>query len=482
MHGCIRKGLAGMLAVAVSYGAAAMVMGQETMAPVPTTDAAYGYLEPPSEMVMATNVANVDEGDLAKRLTEIEKALKKSDDKAKEDKKKAAEKPTVSVFGRLFLDTAAFGQNAESQSIYGDAKDATYFRSARIGVMGDMFDVMSYVWEMDFAARDPQDLSVIAFRNTYLQIKDLPWLDKVRVGHFKEPLSLEQLTSSRFTTFMERSMSDIFVPAYSMGVMTLSNTEDERATWAIGGFAAGQDTPPYVLEDSALSGDGTAGTVRGTWTPWYDEATQGRGLFHVGMGYRYENLTASTQRLRAHPEVAAGPYVVDTRIGLADTLTGCQSVQTAVPEIAFLYGPFSVQAEYMASTYARDSGRSDPTFKGGYIYAGYFLTGENRGYNRKEGRFDRVKPYENFFRVCDEDGQVATGKGAWELAYRYSWIDLNQGGIAGGMASDHTFGLNWYLTPYSRVMLNYVHSVDSPNNDRSDTFIDALMMRAQYDF
>jgi phosphate-selective porin OprO/OprP len=161
---------------------------------------------------------------------------------------------------------------------------------------------------------------------------------------------------------------------------------------------------------------------------------------------------------------------------------GCQSVQTAVPEIAFLYGPFSVQAEYMAAMYARDPGRSDPTFDGGYINTSYFLTGENRGYNRKEGRFDRVKPYENFFRVRDEDGQVATGKGAWELAYRYSWIDLNEDGIAGGRASDHTFGLNWYLTPYSRMMLNYVHSDVSPNNDRPDTYIDVLMMRAQYDF
>jgi phosphate-selective porin OprO/OprP len=238
--------------------------------------------------------------------------LKKSEDKAKEDKKKAAEKPSVTVFGRLYVDTVAFGQNAQSRLIFDDAKDTTFFRSARFGVMGDMFDVMSYVCEIDFAARDPQDFDLIAFRHTYLQIKDLPWLDKVRVGHFKEPLSLEQMISSRFTTFMERSLSDIFVPAFNTGVMTFSNTQDERATWALGAFAVCQDTPPFAREDSPLTGDGTSGTVRGTWTPWYDEATQGRGLLHVGMGYRYENLTASTQRLRTRPEVAVGPYVVDT--------------------------------------------------------------------------------------------------------------------------------------------------------------------------
>ena len=57
----------------------------------------------------------------------------------------------------------------------------------------------------------------------------------------------------------------------------------------------------------------------------------------------------------------------------------------------------------------------------------YFLTGENRPYNRKMGVFDRVKPYEDFFRVRTCDGNVATGRGAWEVAYRFSYIDMLDG-------------------------------------------------------
>ena len=73
---------------------------------------------------------------------------------------------------------------------------------------------------------------------------------------------------------------------------------------------------------------------------------------------------------------------------------------------------------------------------------------------------DRVKPFENFFRVRTCDGNVATGLGAWEVGYRYSTLDLNDfaAGVRGGVVQDHTLGLNWYWNPYTRVMFNYVHS------------------------
>jgi phosphate-selective porin OprO and OprP len=488
MYERIFQRLAWAVAVMATCGCTCAAWGQDSTAPQAPSEFAYttpidGNRTPPAPPAQFTSEsAAADAADLAARVAELEKAVKKADDKAKEDKKKAAEKPTVTVFGRAMMDTVAFGQDAQSQATYGDAKDSTYFRSARIGAQGDMFDVFSYKWEMDFASRDPQDLSLIAFKDTYLQVKELPVLQNVRVGHFKEPLSLEQLTSLKFVTFMERNVADIFVPNFDMGVMTFGCTEAENATWAVGVFASGQDTPPLVTEDSTLTGAGTAGCARVTWLPWYDEATEGRGLLHVGLGYRYCELYSETQRVRARPEVAVGPYVVDTQIGGVDTLTGCKNVQTVNPEVAFVYGPFSVQSEYFAQTYTRTPGHTNPVFNGGYIYTSYFLTGESRAYNRKEGRFDRVKPFGNFFRVRDESGSVEMGRGAWEVGYRYSWIDLNQGGILGGIASDHTFGVNWYMTPYSRLMLDYVHSIDAPNNDRAGTYVDVIAMRAMFDF
>jgi phosphate-selective porin OprO/OprP len=119
-------------------------------------------------------------------------------------------------------------------------------------------------------------------------------------------------------------------------------------------------------------------------------------------------------------------------------------------------------------TVNRTTGASN-NFYGAYAYVSYFLTGESRPYNRKLGVFDRVRPYENFFRVRTGDGDVVTGRGAWEVAYRFSYVDMLDGltpstGTKGAaIAADHTLGLSWYMNPYTRVMFNYVHSLDTAN-------------------
>ena len=96
-----------------------------------------------------------------------------------------------------------------------------------------------------------------------------------------------------------------------------------------------------------------------------------------------------------------------------------------------------------------------------------------------------MKPIENFFRVRAEDGNVYTGKGAWEIGYRWSTIDLNDNGILGGEVQDHTFGVNWYLNPYTRIMFNYVRS-DVDNSlavaGIPDAGLNVFQMRAQIDF
>ena len=92
---------------------------------------------------------------------------------------------------------------------------------------------------------------------------------------------------------------------------------------------------------------------------------------------------------------------------------------------------------------------------------GYFLTGESRGYDKRMGKYDRVKPLENFFLVRDENGRVQYGLGAWELAYRYSYLNLNDSSIQGGVYSEHTVGLNWYWNPNIKFQINYINGFRS---------------------
>jgi len=166
----------------------------------------------------------------------------------------------------------------------------------------------------------------------------------------------------------------------------------------------------------------------------------------------------------------------------AGELADVDDISSMCAEAALVYGPLSFQAEYVPFWLDRTE-NIDAFFHGGYAYVSYFLTGENRRYDRTRGVFTRVKPFENFFRVRDCDGEVHTGIGAWEVAYRYSYMDLNSNGINGGRAGNHTFGLNWYLNPYTEIMFNYVHSEtrDSPEAPGVGQ-VDILQMRCRINF
>ena len=86
-------------------------------------------------------------------------------------------------------------------------------------------------------------------------------------------------------------------------------------------------------------------------------------------------------------------------------MTGIDTRDLVGAELAFVYGPLSFQSEYYVNYINRITG-ADCKAQGAYAYVSYFLTGENRPYDRTRGIFGRVKPYENFFRVRDENGVV----------------------------------------------------------------------------
>ena len=73
------------------------------------------------------------------------------------------------------------------------------------------------------------------------------------------------------------------------------------------------------------------------------------------------------------------------------------------------------------------------------------------------------------------------GLGAWEVAARYSYIDLNDANIRGGIMQNATAGVNWYCNPYCKVVFNYIHSFVT---DRSGvpSEANAWGLRTQLDF
>lgn len=91
------------------------------------------------------------------------------------------------------------------------------------------------------------------------------------------------------------------------------------------------------------------------------------------------------------------------------------------------------------------------------------------------------------FSAC-EPATAARPPAEWELAYRFSYIDMLDGLTTkgAGIATDHTLGLNWYLNPYTRVMFNYVHTMDTYNVSTTSRItggnMDIFEMRLAMDF
>ncbi len=137
-------------------------------------------------------------------------------------------------------------------------------------------------------------------------------------------------------------------------------------------------------------------------------------------------------------------------------------------EAAAVAGPFSVQSEYQRAN-VNSASSGDPSFSGFYVMGSFFLTADHRPYSRSRGAFARVRPGHDFL---DEGGA-----GAWEIAARYSQLDLNDVMVQGGEMKNFTFAVNWYMNPYSRVSLNYVHS-DVVDTGKADI----VQMRFALDF
>lgn len=375
----------------------------------------------------------------------------------------------------------------------GPLRDSANFRRGRIRLDGTMYEVIEYAAEYDFVGEvndDPtlpptnaSSIAVPAPTDLWFTFTHLPVLGNVRMGNYKEPIGLEHLTSSRYLDFMERSfLQDAFFGpfnnGFSPGIGFFNWTEDERMTWNLGVFknttnifASGVGDGEYAL------------TGRMTWLPWYEN--EGRQLLHVGIAGSHRDLDEDSIRFRARPSLRTGsPGPFNPVIANTGVILGDDQDLLAAEGLAIL-GPLQFQTEYVMSwvSDASQGGiqRGDVFFHGYYAECLYFLTGESRPYNRKSGAPDRIIPYTNYFFVKSPCGPI-WGSGAWQVGVRYSWLDLRDSGIDGGVVQDVTCGLNWFLNPNMKLQWNYVFTYRDAPGGTSDGDIHGFGMRVAHDF
>jgi phosphate-selective porin OprO/OprP len=419
--------------------------------------------EPPPPPAEATDPLT----DLMRRVNNLEGELKKEKERRVAKAADAGRMPTVNWMMQIQTDAIWSTQDAANREAVGVIPDGAAFRRARFGMYGDL-GPWEYRIAMDFALSGRP-----SFVDVFIGLNDVPYLGRVRVGHFFEPVGLEQYSQNRFVTFLERSLvSDPIQPGRNLGVMANSAVAGERGTWAIGLFRTDSD----VYGDDTGNDFQMALSGRVTGLAWYVD--DGRDLLHLGLAYSARATRDDQVVLRQRPEIRIGSTAPNIPL-FADTgPIAAAFYQLVAAELLWVRGPFSVQAEYtLVPVSTHDLGAV--YFQGWYAMGSVFLTGENRAYRRSTGTLDRIHPRKDFVRR--DGGCLVWGPGAWELAARVSHLDLNSGGITGGRVTDVTLGVNWYLTPYARMTANYIHAYQRPPTGRPGT-ADFFGIRAGYEF
>ncbi|MFC1539634.1 OprO/OprP family phosphate-selective porin [Candidatus Latescibacterota bacterium] len=329
----------------------------------------------------------------------------------------------LKIGGRMMNDWAWMSPDDDVKKQVGDFTNGSEFRRIWLYTSGTFNENIDFKIQIDFTN------GAVKIKDVFVVFKGLPVT--VIAGHMKEPFSLEGYTSSKYITFMERALPSLFSPNWNNGLQLSSSVYNNRLSWAVGVFGNTTNNGYTNTEE------GYNFTARVIGLPMFME--EGSKLVHLGLSVTNRNTTDEVSYSQG-PEMNLAPEMIDTG------KFNCDKILIYNGETAAVYGPISVQGEVFSSSVS-NTDLDNPSFFSYYAQASYFLTGEHRAY--KSGTFTNVAPLKSY-------GQG--GIGAVEVAARYSYLDLDSGTLKGGRLSNVTFGVNWHLNSYSRIMINYVRS------------------------
>ena len=366
--------------------------------------------------------------------------------------------------GRIMHDWGFFSEDQKYTTNHGAQENGARFRRVRFFMAGMLYNTVKFKWDIDVDG----GASGVVFKDMFIGITHIPVVGDFQVGHFKRPASLDSVTSSKYLTFMERSLTNTFFKTRNTGFAFFNQHFKKRLTWFTFINKETAERPP----DFKIDGDWNV-TSRITGLPYISE--NAKRWTHLGASWSYEKATDNQVTFAA----ARDSEIVSTIL-----TTG--AIKARVFNIVGLEGAvnwnqFSIQGEYVFTDVDKGAGQSGD-LDSFYVQASWYLTGEHRHYSRRNGSIGRFKPIQNF--SWNKNWSEGYGTGAFQLAVRYAELDLNDSGagIAGGEQQSVTVGLNWELNPMSRVMYNYVHADFSDGTGSGSGTLNSNLVRFQVDF
>ncbi len=369
-------------------------------------------------------------------------------------------------FGVVFMtDWLVWGHTSDGlQEHVGTMNDGSEFRMVRLSATRTLGE--HHEARLSFDLRGGQAI----VRDAYIELREMPYVGDIRLGHFREPFTIEAETSSRFVSFMEFGLPTVFAPGRNMGLMLKNRGLGHRAQWAAGLF---QDVSEY---GNSVGAGQVALTVRVAALPVYEE--ESGDFVHAGLAFSTRVPPNERVRYRARPEVNLAPWFVDTRDRETLEDIHAERLNLGNAEVAGSFGPLHFQGVYSracatppadGTSSCESCGPDNTTMWGVSAQAGYFITREHRGYSIESGSFSPVVPSTDFLEH--------EGAGAWEVVARYSMLDLTEADTVDSRLSNFSLGLNWYPSVQTRMTLNVL--TPSLEDIGSDV---AVAMRLQADF
>ena len=343
------------------------------------------------------------------------------------------------IGGRLQADTT-FGAGSVNFEGSEGGEPVTEFRRARMYLSGTFQKYWKYKFQYDFAGQRARPLTS-GIKDAYIAYTGFKPVT-ITFGNHKTPLSLEELTSSKYITFIERSQ-------LVNGIVTDTSGGRKYALSAQSHFSdmftlAAASYIGTANEDQA-EGAGFGFVGRATFSPIHEKTR----MAHLGLGLGADYRSDGGYNIDGEPEIHPGSDILETEAG------NWEAAMTWVAEAAMIHGPWALQAEYASTGLSKGNNTADADATAWYVYGSYYLTGESRNYKWKNGSYSQTKVKSPLHKG---------GMGAFEVALRYASGDFENAGNPSPGASRAdilTAGLNWYPSNNIRFSANYVNVLKS---------------------
>lgn len=345
----------------------------------------------------------------------------------------------INIGAAILLDHNIVNQDDNNITQVGEISPGTEFRGDRFMASGtiNFKNPWRYMFSINWNGLDaPQGKKSVDFIDWNFEIpigKTHGW---ITIGKQKEGVGLEYVAPGTQGLFMERGTgAPMFIRQRNIGIRYSNSVLGQRMTYTIGFFNN------YWETGKSFADNGSQITARVTGLVRY---TSDRDLMHIGVGFRHTSATEDKLSYKAKPEVNTAPSFINT--GSFDA----SSANLWMFEGIYVKGPVMAVGEYYTAG-VNAAATGNPGFSYWQLGAGWFLTGENRKYNKMNGNPGKLIPKKNFkFRK-------GRGPGAWELASRFTRTDGTDAGISGGEFKRFTLGVNWFPNAHFRYTIDYGH-------------------------